>query len=1502
MRLWRIGLCGLWILWVTGFIFAQSPQGLGRAPFGSYFNADLDSINLYNGNLMLDIPLFSLPAREGLSTGLRLTYNAQGWVNGSTQYETYGYYVGGWTIANPIGEASVEPYLTYCDDSLYPLVQPTGYWSLDIRWTDPSGSVHPYQYTQSLEVTPEWGGCGEFPWNHWIASLGNTGWLSTGNPADSTRALVDLVGSVVQVKIRLAENRTITFGSTWTIETNNGNYLTFAGDLFQDPLGRTITHSYGAYSSTESYRSFAITDANGESRTYQLVYENCQAVHNPIEDNSDCINNLLKKIILPNGRSYEFTYGHDQGFLTQVTLPSGGYIEYDYYNGNTSHNIDDNYVVARRVSADGSTEVEWTYTRSDNSGFRTVTETRPVANADDYVIVHTFDGAGYEMETVWKNSASADPSKSVETTRSGGQPELIVTTMDNLVQHQTFSWSQFRMTESTQSDWGAAAAPPPPNLTKTIYTNDSSYPFVPTQVELQAWNGTTYVTQGKTVFLYDQYSLATVSGTVPNHHASPPYSSRLNLTTTRRHADASNYVEEHFHYDVLGNVVEQVDARGKSTTIVYTDNFGAVSNQYSYAYPTQVTNAENHHVYTAYNFDTGLPVAIQGARSSVNPTTMTYDLLNRAQTITEPNGRVTTYTYEDDPANTLKVTEQVTVAEGIVQKTETLVDRLSRPIKVEVYDPAGNVFVDTEYDDVGQVRRASQPYRGGSPVWTETVHDVLGRPTSLASPDSPPVTMSYYGNTVTTTDEAGIQRRNTYNTLGQLFIVEEPNPTLSSPLQTNYSYYVFGPFAQVTQGDQTRTFTHDWLGRMTQEVHPETGTTTYTYDGGGLLLTRTASSVVATYTYDDIGRPLTIAYTGDDGVTPDVEYTYDQNGFTGLLTTAEVDGLTTSTFEYDDVGSLSEENVTLAGVTGTFATGYTYDLSGRTLTMTYPSGRVVTQSYANSGGVASDRTNTLIDNLTSATLLSSLIDNAAGTITARTLASGITETRTFNSRNQLTRIAAAAGDSTLIDMGYGYGTSNDGRIRSRTDAVQPEHSAAYTFDEIGRLTAVSGGDASWGINWTLDRYGNRTAQSPSGLATGRVGSQSLAYYNNKFGSPVTYDDAGNLTYDGADHFYYDAENRLYKINSNDVLYAYDYAGRRIKRQITKDSNTVTTYYFYGLTGLMSEFSTTSGASGAASTDRLQYRVGEQTGTAVMLMDSTGTPRENNRVFPFGEPWLAFAASDNKEKFTTYQHDNDDSTDLDYAMARYYVSRSGRFMTPDPGHVGAFPQDPQSWNAYAYVGNDPINRRDSTGLAWELCFEGANENYCVLNDTKHEYLGWVADLSRFGYQLPTSASFSSERFCVNGASCLTVRFVENGELLIRDLDKRVDASNQALVAFPVVTGFIGATGGLAAFFSGLSTGSGLTTLGLGSETILTNQVAGSIIGWGTGQGGVEITRALTRGLTRAAVEQMKRRGLTKSTVENLLRQYERAIGEAGKKLANEQLLPRAELMRKILSLW
>jgi len=67
---------------------------------------------------------------------------------------------------------------------------------------------------------------------------------------------------------------------------------------------------------------------------------------------------------------------------------------------------------------------------------------------------------------------------------------------------------------------------------------------------------------------------------------------------------------------------------------------------------------------------------------------------------------------------------------------------------------------------------------------------------------------------------------------------------------------------------------------------------------------------------------------------------------------------------------------------------------------------------------------------------------------------------------------------------------------------------------------------------------------------------------------------------------------------------------------------------------------------------------------------------------------------NRDKFATYFRD---SSGLDYALNRYYSSSHGRFLTPDPYVASASLTNPQSWNRYPYVENDPVNYHDPGGL-------------------------------------------------------------------------------------------------------------------------------------------------------------------------------------------------------------
>ena len=56
----------------------------------------------------------------------------------------------------------------------------------------------------------------------------------------------------------------------------------------------------------------------------------------------------------------------------------------------------------------------------------------------------------------------------------------------------------------------------------------------------------------------------------------------------------------------------------------------------------------------------------------------------------------------------------------------------------------------------------------------------------------------------------------------------------------------------------------------------------------------------------------------------------------------------------------------------------------------------------------------------------------------------------------------------------------------------------------------------------------------------------------------------------------------------------------------------------------------------------------------------------------------------------------EETGLDYFGARYFSGVQGRFTSPDEPLLDQYPEDPQSWNLYNYVRNNPLRNTDPTG--------------------------------------------------------------------------------------------------------------------------------------------------------------------------------------------------------------
>ncbi len=100
------------------------------------------------------------------------------------------------------------------------------------------------------------------------------------------------------------------------------------------------------------------------------------------------------------------------------------------------------------------------------------------------------------------------------------------------------------------------------------------------------------------------------------------------------------------------------------------------------------------------------------------------------------------------------------------------------------------------------------------------------------------------------------------------------------------------------------------------------------------------------------------------------------------------------------------------------------------------------------------------------------------------------------------------------------------------------------------------------------------------------------------------------------------------------------------------------------------------------------------GSVRQVVDPAGSVTLAQSYDPFGNPLTSAGSDSSAFGYTGEQVDA--STGLVYLRARYYISGTGRFLTPDPW-TGE-PLDPRSLPpAYLYVGDNPINHVDPSGL-------------------------------------------------------------------------------------------------------------------------------------------------------------------------------------------------------------
>ena len=114
----------------------------------------------------------------------------------------------------------------------------------------------------------------------------------------------------------------------------------------------------------------------------------------------------------------------------------------------------------------------------------------------------------------------------------------------------------------------------------------------------------------------------------------------------------------------------------------------------------------------------------------------------------------------------------------------------------------------------------------------------------------------------------------------------------------------------------------------------------------------------------------------------------------------------------------------------------------------------------------------------------------------------------------------------------------------------------------------------------------------------------------------------------------------------------------------------------------------------AGAQTVEYYHLDALGSVRVVTNEAGAAVRRHDYLPFGQEWAGTPGEASPKMFTGQERDVE--TGLDYFGARYYQAEIGRFTTVDPGHVGGDVGDPQSWNGYAYAGNNPLRNIDPDG--------------------------------------------------------------------------------------------------------------------------------------------------------------------------------------------------------------
>ncbi len=768
-----------------------------------------------------------------------------------------------------------------------------------------------------------------------------------------------------------------------------------------------------------------------------------------------------------------------------------------------------------------------------------------------------------------------------------------------------------------------------------------------------------------------------------------PLGRRVSETVWRRRsaADATLIaLRTQYEYDALDRVVMETHPRGDRRQTVYDANGAVIEERVHYAQADgrAVSRTVARHTYDAAGR------RIRSTDIDGHSQSYGYDAGGNVIAHTDANGHTTRYEYD-------AMNRQTAVADANGRRTQ------------RVYDLNGRLVRSTDANSHS----------------TRYEYDALGRQTKIISALGHEREIRYDGNNNVThrldanatagegaVNAHGASEFNEYDALNRL--IRQVN---AQGGETRYEYDLLGNMTALTDAKgRTTRWIYDELGRVIEMIDPrvetpEDRTERYRYDEVGNRLTVTDRNGEVTRTdYDELNRPTVTAFLADGNT---LTRTYDAYGDIISLSYGHVQ----YDYRYDRQHRMTRKTDRRSGRT----MHWTYDAAGNLTTKTDYQGEVTEYQY--------DATHRLVALRNTAHVQVSYHYDAGGRLLNRILSNGARSDYHYDADNRLTRLTHLSADGTVVSDPR-YTRDRVGHILTRTDGTGTDTTTTYTYDSQYRLTQVDAPGDAHDQSYTYDRVGNRlTHTTASGTAvyayddgnrllTVRAGTADgpiQRAYRYDANSSRTERWAGALDTGTVTHRYRYNQQRLVTelITPRDVnRYSYDANGYRVAKHdrmgahqyLLEGEHLEATYDGYGqlrakyLRGVVVDelvHGYQYDAAGNASSATYHH---DTVGSVTGLSGHAGAVTQTLTYGPFGAVQGQTGHSPNRLRYTGREQDAD--TGLYYYRARYYDPQDGRFLSEDPLGFAA-----GDVNFYVYVGNNPVNANDPSGLDARVNVDG-----------------------------------------------------------------------------------------------------------------------------------------------------------------------------------------------------